>query len=343
MSAPAYEFLSAPAWLVTALHLVTLTLHLTAMGYLFGGLGSALLAPRGADGPHPATRAFLRSLPSAMAATITLGVAPLLFLQLVYYRQAYAAAIASAWYWLGILLAAGVAYALLYRVALARGPWGRGTTALLAVAFAGLLYVSLTYSAIFALAESPETIARLHAADPSGGSFHPDLGAWAVRWLHMLTGALAIGAFFFGLFAREDEALFRHARRAFAAWMVVAMTFGLVYLSLLGPDLMPFMRTAGPVLVTVGFLLSLGALHLFFARRFALAGGLLVASVFTMVASRHLLRHVRLEGVAEAAAMPFRPQWSVLVLFLVCFVLALGVLGYMARLFLGGREPADGR
>ena len=37
-SLPDYDFLSAPLWLITILHVTTLTLHLTAMNFLFGGL-----------------------------------------------------------------------------------------------------------------------------------------------------------------------------------------------------------------------------------------------------------------------------------------------------------------
>jgi hypothetical protein len=97
MNAPAYEFLSAPLRVVTLLHLVTLTLHLAAMATLFGGLGALLLARVPGKHDLPAARRFTKLLPTLMAATVTLGVAPLLFLQLVYHRQAYAAAIASAW------------------------------------------------------------------------------------------------------------------------------------------------------------------------------------------------------------------------------------------------------
>ena len=38
MNLPDYEFLSAPLWLVTVLHLLTFTLHLVAMNFLLGGV-----------------------------------------------------------------------------------------------------------------------------------------------------------------------------------------------------------------------------------------------------------------------------------------------------------------
>jgi putative copper export protein len=38
MNLPDYNFIPAPLWLITTLHLVTLTLHFVAMNFLFGGL-----------------------------------------------------------------------------------------------------------------------------------------------------------------------------------------------------------------------------------------------------------------------------------------------------------------
>ena len=38
MSLPSSDFLSAPLWLITFLHLLTFTAHLAAMNFLLGGL-----------------------------------------------------------------------------------------------------------------------------------------------------------------------------------------------------------------------------------------------------------------------------------------------------------------
>ncbi len=114
MNLPNYEFLSAPLWLVTTLHLLTLSLHFLAMNFLLGGVIVVVQAGLRGRGDDPTLVRFTRLFPPAMAATVTLGVAPLLFLQLVYHRQAYAAAIVSGWFWLMVVAAVLVAYAALY-------------------------------------------------------------------------------------------------------------------------------------------------------------------------------------------------------------------------------------
>src|SRR5574342_300774 len=93
MNAPAHEFISAPLWLLTTLHILSLTLHFVAMNFLFGGIIIVLHAAIRKRWDDPTLLKFVRMFPAAMAATVTLGVAPLLFLQVVYPRQVYAAAI----------------------------------------------------------------------------------------------------------------------------------------------------------------------------------------------------------------------------------------------------------
>jgi len=324
---PSYEFLSAPAWLITGLHVLTLALHFAAMGLLFGGLGTLLLARAEGKWENPALRGMLRALPTAMAATVTLGVAPLLFLQLVYHRQVYSAAIVSAWWWLGILVAAVVAYFALYRVALAPRP----ATGLLAVALVALAYVSFAYSGIFALAEAPATIAATYAAHSGGTAFNPDVSAWLPRWLHMLAGAFTLGAFWLAVFTRRDERLAAFARRALVVSFAAAAVLGLVYLGTLGPVMVPLLGGGALVWIPLALVLTGLAVWLVFRGRLVPAGALLFVSLLAMVVNRHQLRALRLDGVVDAAAMPFHPQWSVLALFAVCFVLALAAVFWMVR------------
>jgi hypothetical protein len=65
---------------------------------------------------------------------------------------------------------------------------------------------------------------------------------------------------------------------------------------------------------------------------------MLFTSMFGMVATRHLLRLIRLDGSFDPSAIPVEPQWSVFAVFLVCFVLAIVLIIYMLRLFFADRR-----
>ena len=75
MNLPSYSFFPAPLWMLTALHILTLSLHLVAMNFMVGGV-IIVLAGRFTDRWHdPTVRLVVKLLPSAMAATVSLGVA----------------------------------------------------------------------------------------------------------------------------------------------------------------------------------------------------------------------------------------------------------------------------
>ncbi|MDP2876135.1 MAG: hypothetical protein Q8O00_08130, partial [Holophaga sp.] len=78
MNTPDSAFLSAPLGLLTLLHLLTLTLHLLAMNILLGGLVIAVIAAVKGRWEDLDLQRFAKLFPAAMAATVTLGVAPLL-------------------------------------------------------------------------------------------------------------------------------------------------------------------------------------------------------------------------------------------------------------------------
>jgi hypothetical protein len=95
MSLPDTNVLPGPLWLITTLHVHTLSLHFAAMNFVIGGILIVLVEKWNGRGDSLVVRRFITLFPSAMAATITLGVAPLLFLQLVCPRQMYSATIVS--------------------------------------------------------------------------------------------------------------------------------------------------------------------------------------------------------------------------------------------------------
>jgi hypothetical protein len=302
------------------------------MNFLVGGVLYVLLVARKRP-DDVAARRFVQLFPGIMAATVTLGVAPLLFLQLVYSQQVYSASIVSAWFWLFIVVVAIAVYYLFY------GAAGGGTRrrGLLVLSLLGLLYISLVYSSVFSLVERPALVKSLYAANQSGAVWNPAVGSWGVRWLHMILGAITVGGFLAGVLGRDDARAWVFSRHIFAGGMGAAAILGLVYLFTLGDVLLPLMRSPAIWVLTASVALSLLSLVLFWKRQLLASGLLLVLSVAGMVIVRHVLRLLMLEGTFDPASIPVRPQWSVFGLFLVFFLIALGLLAYMIRALLPGR------
>lgn len=324
----------SPFWLLTALHLLTFVLHLLAMSALVGGI-LVVLGDRSPDRwARPAVRRLLSLFPVLMAATVTLGIAPLLFLQLSYGKVAYSAAITSGVFWFLVPFLAMSAYALLYAAShRAAGDAAAGTR--LHLAFAFLMAVALVYSSTFALAERPDAYARVYAGTASGFALNPDVVSWVPRWLQAIATASALGAFVTRLVVREDAPLRASAERLFVRTAVVAALAAGARVGLDGT----FRSALGPgagVALALGVLLPLGAAPLLQGEsrsRTRAAGALLVVGLVASVWARHLARISTLSGSLDPAAPRVAPQWDVFAIFVVCLVGAVATMTYMLRLW----------
>jgi hypothetical protein len=318
-----------PFWLLTALHLLTFVLHLLAMASLVGGV-VVVLAVRAPDRwSRPAVRRLLGLFPVLMAATVSLGIAPLLFLQLSYGQVAYSAAIASAVFWFLVPFFAMAAYALFYSAS--HRPVGDAGAGLrLHLAFAFLMAVSLVYSSTFSLAEHPDAYARLYASTASGFVLNPDVGTWLPRWLQMVAGAAAIGAFVTRLLVRDDDVLKATASRVVS---VAAITMAVAATARLGLDanLRSSLGAAGFAFMAVGVVLPLAAIALLRRAAVVYAGVVLAVGLVATVVARHVARLAALSGAYDPAAPAVRPQWDVFALFVVCLLVAAATIAWMLR------------
>jgi len=349
MNPQRYDFISAPLGLVTALHLLTLTLHLLAMNVLVGGVIAVVWGRFTGRYEHPVVQRFIRLFPSVMAATISLGVAPFLFTQLVYGQVFYSASILSAWYWLAVIPALMIAYTAFYAAAFGN-QLGEGrarkislarTGQLLSLALVAMFFVSVVYSATYALAERPTDQLEVYRNVQSGLVLNPMLGDWILRWLHMMLGAVTVGGYVVALLGRGDEEAFKIGKRFFLVGMIAASLVGLGYLGSLGEELRPFMKSMGIWSLMLSVMLSLGSLHFFFERKLASSGLLLGVSVLGMVVTRHALRLVRLKGSFDPSEIPVQSNWPLVTLFLLSFGMMLAALYWMWRLYRPALQGAE--
>jgi len=209
--------LPLPFGVLKALLLITFGLHVFAVNVGVGGsilcVGLALRARRpGSAALAQIARTIAYVLPPAVTFAITLGVAPLLFIQLLYGEVIYTSTIllAAPWVLFIFLLMAG--YTLLYRFTdgLKAGkpslPVGIVSTLL-------LLSIGFLWTNNVTLMIAPERWSDLHLAAPHGGALNLGDPAVVPRFLHMSTAMLAVaGILLAGLSVElEDDAHFDRA------------------------------------------------------------------------------------------------------------------------------------
>jgi len=109
----------ATAWYAT-LYVLTFALHQALMHYVLAGsllvTATSLFPGRGAVPRHrrPLPVALCDWMPFMLSATITAGVAPLLFVQILYPQQFYTANLLLSWRWMAVIPALVMVFYLLY-------------------------------------------------------------------------------------------------------------------------------------------------------------------------------------------------------------------------------------
>jgi hypothetical protein len=350
--------LPGPAWLFWALLMFTLALHVLAMNLLVGtSVIAAYLRIRHASNPH--AREMVRRLTPwisvCVAATVSFGVAPLLFVQVLYGRLFFTSSVLMAWAWLCVVPAVmAVYYAAHY--ASRRSRSGVPVPGMLFVGVAlVLLAIGLTYSANMTLMLRAERFLDLYRASAGGLHFGGGDGTLWPRWLHMMLGATAVGGLTVALVGsarRTSQPEFaRWAVRTGATWATVATGLNVVsgawWLGALpSATVQRFMGGSGPAAALLGASVILGLAT--FALLAVLASsrtnptlaGLstvsLVATIVMMLLVRDEVREAALERIGFEPNRWVVPQWLPFGLFAVLLLVGIGLVAWMARLLYVG-------
>jgi hypothetical protein len=356
--------LPGPVWLFKFLLLFTFTLHLVAMNCaLAGGAAAALNALRGRNPLHPFSRRLAaelaRMLPTLLALTITLGVAVLLFVQVLYGNLLYTSSILIGVFWLSVLALVMAAYYGYYYFEAKHGAT-RGAIAAASIAVLCLLSVAFIFSNNMTLVLTPARWLAMYRAHPNGVNLNLAERTLLPRYLHMLVGAVAVLAAAVCHMAchrlkKEPEYggwLLRRWSLLFAAASGVEILLGLWFLLALPRSVALYLMSSGlgATVFGLGMLGGLAAMMLILVgaqtRRpapFVHAGfGLTILTVALMVGLRQLVRTAYLHPYAQPESLATAPQTGIILLFFVLFVLGLATVGYILLLLARAKKRAGG-
>ncbi len=334
--------LPAPYWVFKLLLLVTFYLHILAMNLMLGGAALALLA-RLTSSRHPMrSRIFLdvaKKIPTLLAATITLGIAPLLFVQVIYGQYFYTSTILMAWPWFLVLVLLIAAYYGFYFVAHngKRRPGAAGVVLFLSLAL--VLLIGFIYTNNFTLMQTPARWAARYFADPSGWNLNLADPTLIPRYLHFITAAVAVGGLLLVLLAlarwKHDPEyaayIFRFGGKTFEYATMAQFLIGLWFLISLPRDLRMLFMGDNPIATAmfgVGVLGSLAAIFLMSEAlrrqniRMGAFGvtGVTAAVILCMSIMRDNLRDAYLKPYFHPSQFAVKTQWAVFPLFLGIFI-----------------------
>jgi len=345
--------LPAPYWFIIGFKVLGFTLHFIPMSLWFSGIITAMIAAR--MGAHGATlsRRLMNQMPLIISAGVNLGIVPLLFVQVAYYKVFYPATILMAWPWFSIIAMLCVAYygVYVYAVGLRRGmPLNGLTRACGWVAAVLFILMGYLFVVAFNLMADVGAWPQLYESTSVGGA---PLGIAMYGGMHAgVRFVMAFGLAFVVLSTYlflDAKALAGRESAEYRSWAGgAARNVALIGLLLFAVGGFPYIfvstseaiRTAlfsPPHIVFTVLAMALPVV----AAALVVAGGraglglawLTAFVMFLAVGANAIVRqevqNLRLAEYVNFAAEPVNTQLSPLILFLVLFVAGLGVLAWM--------------
>lgn len=354
--------LPAPPALLWGLLILTFFLHLLFMNFVLGGSVIAVASrsrSHRSDDAAKLSHWLGKAMPTAVAAAVTFGVAPLLFLQALYGRLFFSSSVLMAWLWLAIvpllILAYYGAYAIAFRKE-AHGPLAMVITSVMAVIFLGIAFVQSNNMSLMLRADA---LMPMYQQNARGTALNLADTTLLPRYLHMIFGALAVAALvvaLYGVFrSRDDEQHGRWAMHTGALWFsgatVLNILTGFWWLTVLPAEVMlRFMgrSTAATAYLAIGIVSGVIALAgMVVAARSETPAPLvkrsslfLLLTLVPMVLTRDQVRQGMLEQAGFTLDQAVSPQWVVIAIFAVLLVGAIAVTIWMGSLLLGKTESA---
>ncbi|MEJ2006859.1 MAG: hypothetical protein P8Z30_01675 [Acidobacteriota bacterium] len=340
--APDPNPLPAPYWVLETLLLVTFFLHILAMNFMLGGAVMALVAKWGPAKRKNGNRMFsdiARKLPVLLPAVITVGIAPLLFVQVLYGQFFYTSSIIMAWPWLFVLVLLAAAYYGFYFVSYKKERYPDRAGLVLLLSVVSIFIIAFLFSNNITLTQTPARWGAKYFADPGGWNLNLSEPTLIPRYLHFMTAAVALGGILLVLLAwarwKQDR---EYARDVFhlggktfmyatmaeflvGIWFLVALPRQMTYLFLGGDPLATILlgiAVAGAIGAIVVMARALRSENIRLAAYSVM--GIMSVVIFSMVGIREILFHAYLKPYFHPEQFAVKTQWSVFPLFLVLFV-----------------------
>jgi hypothetical protein len=348
---PSADAIPAPSWLFLILDLLTFTLHILVINVVVGG--SLLLLYSRLRNNDPGLEKSLHGglatkIPTGFALGVNLGVAPLLFLQVIYGHLFYSSSVLMAVYWILIIPLLIIAYYGAYvHVRKYQSAEILSKVALFITCII-LLYIAFIYVNNMTLMSQPEKWGA-YFENRSGTILNWSDPTLIPRYLHFLVASIAVASLFSALIwwfrqrkgVNDADNKIKNALRIFGIATALQVIVGFWFLLAIPSDfILQFMgqNLFYTIVLFLGILLAIGAIISAFLGKLLPTLIHLVVLIVAMVITRANLRSLYLQDVFTLDKLELSPQYGVMALFFVIFAVGLVIVAYMLKLTIRAEE-----
>lgn len=329
--------------------MLTFLLHILVMNAMLGGGIIALISTfRGGEKNTLLSREFSYKWPYTIAFAVNMGVAPLLFVQVLYGQFIYSSSILMAVWWFSIFTMLILAYYSAYIYDFKFAALGGLRIFMIEFSVVILLIVGFLFTNNMTLMLQPD---RWFAFFNNSGGTLLNLTDPTIipRYLHFVIGSIAVAGLYLALIGHFDfakstikkEILIDKGLYYFTVATSIEIVFGFWFLLALPKEvMMVFMgRSAhGTGMLFIGIVLTLIALYFSHTKRLISTCVCTLLLMIDMIFMRDLVRVAYLKPYFQVSDLTVTSEYSSLALFLVTFVIGLAMIGYMLKLAFGCRK-----
>jgi hypothetical protein len=349
----------APFWFVQFFKALGFTLHLVPMNLWFAGLLVALhLHFRKNEQGRLFAGRFLQQMPIIVAVGINFGIVPLLFIQLAYYKVFYPATILMAWPWLAIIALLIPAYYGVYAYAWGLhdgakelAPWRKAGGWIASLLF---LCIGFLFANGLSLMEHVDRWPALLDANSTAGAAtgtalnigDPTLWPRLLLMFGLALGTTAVWVLVDAVFLAgrpiDDpyrQWAWRFARKLYTVGMILAAAAGSWYVFGTWPESLRKTMFESPLLpLTIATAVAPGLAWLLImtaglcSERRVTTASIAFCQVVVLglnAASRQIVQNINLKQFVDVSTQPTDVQWGPLAMFLIAFVIGVGVVAWM--------------
>jgi hypothetical protein len=357
----------APFWFIELFKVLGFILHIIPMNLWYAGIIIAMLLYwKGSEHGQLLSKRLMKQMPIIVAFGINLGIVPLLFVQVSYYKVFYPATILMGWFWFSIFGMLIFAYygVYIYAAGLKNETKPLGRIQITAGWVSSILFISIG----FIFANSFSLMTNLGAWEsiwhqtsvagaPLGISLNTLDPSLIPRWLMMFGIALMTTAAYISfdtwMFAKKESDEYKKWAIKFSlnlygigiAWF--ALMGSLYVFGTWSPEVRKTMLSTPFLILTFLTAISPGLPFMCIAAQrkgttkllalLTIHAQLLVI-IFNAI-SRQLVQNIELKRYFDPSAEPVNLQLSPLILFLILFIFGLAVIFWMLRKVATSRPP----
>lgn len=329
--------------------ILTFVLHLLFMNTMLGTAIIALVASfRGKSQDLHTEKEISTKLPYIIAFTINMGVAPLLFIQVLYGHLIYTSSVLMAVYWLSIIAILLIAYYSAYIYDFKFEVLGAARTYFIASTVIFLLFIGFMFSNNLTLMLTPEKWSQ-YFTNPNGTILNLNEPTIIPRYLHFVVASVAVGGLFLAITWKlktdsDSEEKIKQGMKWFTYATIVQVFIGLWFLISLPKDITAlFMGENLPAMILLlsGIIGTFIAIMFGFKNRVWPCAGATLFTIVIMAIIRDLVRRAYLKPHFTVKTLKIEAQHSPLILFIVTLITGLFLVGYMLNLAFRKKGEAE--